>query len=126
MATFNIVNSNQYKECPRCGATLFSDMETCYGCMFNFAAADIHTAEGSYVDGSYTYEDSLDEPESYSHDTTYSDMNTPCDKQYYCSLRLGMYAARPIFLSHQALEQIKQSFHEPTVSIDEVSFKMTS
>lgn len=121
MATFNLVNSNQYKACPRCGATLFSDMETCYGCMFNFAAADIHTAEDSY-----TYEDSLDEPEIYSHVPTCLDMHIPCDKQYYCSLRLGMYAARPIFLSHQALEQIKQSFHEPTVSIDEVRFKMTS
>lgn len=25
------------KTCPRCGATLFADMDTCYGCLYDFA-----------------------------------------------------------------------------------------
>ena len=29
-----------YKKCPRCGTELFSDMETCYGCLYDFSRAD--------------------------------------------------------------------------------------
>lgn len=37
--------SSGIKSCPRCGATLFDDMGTCYGCLYDFSHDGIHRVQ---------------------------------------------------------------------------------
>ncbi len=116
MAKFSIVDDSAYKTCPRCGATLFKDMETCYGCMFNFPASQ----EVMYEDYAHLGNEGGDD--------AFESRKKPAEhgatRRFFTEVKLGFWSKTPVFIGKEQVDAFLLGTGEENIELDGVGVSM--
>lgn len=116
MAKFSIVDDSAYKTCPRCGATLFKDVETCYGCMFNFPASQ----EVLYEE--YAGLDDCSGDAAFDSERNSREQGTT--KKYFTEVKLGFWSTNPVYVGKEQVDSFLLRTGEKNVELDGLGVSM--